>query len=150
MWEGNELIVNPRILLVEDNVELRQTMRAWLAPLFPEWTFEETNCAEAAVGIVALRPPGIVLMGFKLPGLNGIEATRQIKASAPQVQVIVVTVYDEADYEADAQAAGAAGYVCKRRMHAELVPLLRKLVNEAAAGKSPRELELPGTERPNK
>ena len=50
---------NSRILLVEDDVEGRETMRAWLAPLFSEWTFEEVNCAEAALGIIALRKDGI-------------------------------------------------------------------------------------------
>jgi DNA-binding NarL/FixJ family response regulator len=124
------------MLLVEDDEELRQAIRAWLAPLFPEWTFEETNCAEAAMGIVVLRPPALVLMDFKLPGLNGIEATRRIKANAPQVHVVIVTVHEEAAYQADAQAAGAAGYVCKRRMHTELVPLLRKLLHAPAAEKN--------------
>jgi DNA-binding NarL/FixJ family response regulator len=103
------------MLLVEDDVKVRQTMRAWLAPLFPERTFEETNCAEAASGIVARRPPKIVLMDFRLPGLNGIEATRRIKASAPQVQVVTVTVHEEAAYQTEALAAGTAGYVRKRR-----------------------------------
>ena len=122
---------NSCILLVEDDEELRPAMRAWLAPLFPEWTFEETNCAEAALDLVALRPPALVLMDFKLPGMNGIEATRRIKVSAPHVQVVIVTILEESAYQADAQAAGAAGYVCKRRMHTELVPLLRRLMKGA-------------------
>ena len=86
---------NSCILLVEDDEELRPAMRAWLAPLFPEWTFEETNCAEAALDLVALRPPALVLMDFKLPGMNGIEATRRIKVSAPHVQVVIVTILEE-------------------------------------------------------
>lgn len=124
-----------RILLVEDDEELRQAMRAWLAPLFPDWTFEETHCAEAAIRISAQRPPALVLMDFKLPDLNGIEATRRIKAGAPQVEVIIVTVYEEAAYRENAAAAGAAGYVSKRRMYADLVPLLRKLLPAPAVAR---------------
>jgi CheY-like chemotaxis protein len=45
------------ILLVDDDQELRQAMRAWLAPLFAEWTFEEAACVNAAIGIVALHQP---------------------------------------------------------------------------------------------
>lgn len=123
---------NSLILLVEDDVEVREAMHAWLAPLFPEWTFEETNCAEAAMGVVALRSPALIIMDFRLPRLNGIEATRQIKTNAPQVKVVIVSIHEAAAYQAEALAAGAAGYVCKRRMHAELVPLLRKLLHSPA------------------
>jgi DNA-binding NarL/FixJ family response regulator len=137
------------ILLVEDDAELRQAMRDWLAPLFPEWTFEETNCAEAAMGIVVLRPPALVLMDFKLPGLNGIEATRRLKVNAPALPVVIVTVYEDAAYRADAEAAGAAGYICKRRMHADLVPLLRRLLS-GALREMPGENEQPGEEPPGR
>ena len=124
------------ILLVDDDQELRQAMRAWLAPLFPEWTFEETNCAEAALGDVALHLPALVLMDFKVPRINGIEATRRMKVNAPQLPVVIVTVYEDAAYQADALAAGAAGYVCKRQMHANLVPLMRELLPSPTADKN--------------
>lgn len=78
--------------------------------------------------MACLEPPDLVLMDIGLPNMNGLQATKQIKTVAPLAQVIVVTVHDAAEYRADAAAAGASGYVLKRHVTTELVPLMQRLL----------------------
>ena len=67
-------------------------------------------------------------MDLGLPGMNGIETTRQLKAMMPQAQVVMLTVHEASDYRAAARAAGASGFVPKRTVHTELAPLLESLL----------------------
>jgi DNA-binding response OmpR family regulator len=66
-------------------------------------------------------------MDIKLPQMDGIEATRRIKAISPQSRVVMLTIYEASDYQAAASAAGADANVPKRTMHSELVPAMNKL-----------------------
>jgi DNA-binding NarL/FixJ family response regulator len=66
-----------------------------------------------AVEMVARRTPDLVLMDLKMPILNGIEATRQIRAKYPAVKVLVLTTYDDDEWVFDAIQAGASGYLLK-------------------------------------
>jgi DNA-binding NarL/FixJ family response regulator len=85
-----------------------------------------------AVELVQKSPPDLVLMDLKMPGLNGIEATRQIRAHYPQVKVLVLTTYDDDEWLFDAIRAGASGYLLKDTPRAEVI----KAVKGTAAGKS--------------
>jgi len=66
-----------------------------------------------AVELVARKSPDLVLMDLKMPGVNGIEATRQIHARYPDVKVLVLTTYDDDEWVFDAIRAGASGYLLK-------------------------------------
>ena len=66
-----------------------------------------------AVELVAQHQPDLVLMDLKMPGMNGIEATRQIRTHYPAVKVLVLTTYDDDEWVFDAIRAGAAGYLLK-------------------------------------
>ena len=66
-------------------------------------------------------PPDLVLMDINLPGINGIEATRQIRAAHPEVAVILLSTYSEADLPADARDCGALAYVHKEDFGPALV-----------------------------
>jgi DNA-binding NarL/FixJ family response regulator len=61
--------------------------------------------------------------------MNGIEATRRIKAAAPTAQVVMLTIHEDEAYRADAAAAGASAYVPKRLMQTELLPALEALLS---------------------
>jgi DNA-binding NarL/FixJ family response regulator len=72
-------------------------------------------------------------MDIRLPGMSGIEATRQIKAILPSVQIVMLTIHEDDSYRADAMAAGASAYVEKQAMHTKLIPALAALLANAAA-----------------
>jgi DNA-binding NarL/FixJ family response regulator len=73
---------------------------------------EATNGAEA-VDAARTLDPDVILMDHRMPGVNGIEATRRIKATHPNIQVIVLTIYDDAALLEDAENAGAYCYLVK-------------------------------------
>jgi DNA-binding NarL/FixJ family response regulator len=85
-----------------------------------------------AVELAAQKQPDLVLMDLKMPGMNGIEATRQIRTRHPAVKVLVLTTYDDDEWVFDAVRAGAAGYLLKDTPREELI----KAVKETVLGKS--------------
>ena len=120
----------PAILIVEDHDGVRAGLRTWLSEVFPQYHFLEAKDGETAVSVAAKERPALAVMDIRMPGINGIEATRRIKATAPETRVVMHTILDEAEYRAEAQAAGASAYVSKMRAHSELVPAMRKLLTE--------------------
>jgi len=103
-----------RLLLVDDH----EIVRAGLRMLFSaEPTVEiigEAASGEAAVAAVEDLEPDVVLMDVAMPGIGGVEATRRIKASHPQVAVLALTMHEDEEYFFEMLAAGASGYVPKR------------------------------------
>ena len=81
-----------------------------------------------AVELVAQHQPDLILMDLKMPGMNGIEATRQIRAHYPEVKVLVLTTYDDDEWVFDAIRAGAAGYLLKDTPRAEVIKAVRGTV----------------------
>jgi len=121
---------NGSILIVEDNDAVRNSLYEWLSGAFPNCRFMKTKSGERAVGLVSIDPPNIVLMDVGLPQMNGIEATRRIKEKLPATEVVILTVYEDEAYQADAAAAGASAYILKRKIISDLVPeLSRRLAN---------------------
>ena len=116
------------ILIVDDSNVLRCSLRNWLKSVFPYCSIEESESGEEAFDRVLKEFYGIVLMDIRLPGINGIEATRKIKAFAPETRVVMLTHHEDAQYRADAFSAGASAYVSKRKMHTDLVPVLTTLL----------------------
>ena len=122
-----------RVLIADDH----QVVRAGLARLLEGWP-TMTVVATAGDGLEAVRlagahEPDVVLMDLSMPGLSGVEATRQIVAASPKVQVIVLTSFDEAATISAALDAGAVGYLLKDSDPADL----RRGIESAAAGGSP-------------
>ncbi len=101
------------VLIVDDHTVAREGLRAML-----ETDQQVEVVGEAADGLEALELveklcPKIVLMDFRLPRMDGLEATRRIKAAYPATSVIMVTSYDDDPLVVDAVLAGAAGYLLK-------------------------------------
>ncbi len=78
-----------------------------------------------AVELVEKEAPDLVLMDLKMPGVNGIEATRRIRARYPSTKVLVLTTYDDDEWIFDAIRAGASGYLLKDTPHAEVVAAVK-------------------------
>jgi DNA-binding NarL/FixJ family response regulator len=116
------------ILIVEDHDAVRRSLRDWLQVEFPQCRVIEAASGEEAMALIRTESPRLVVMDITLPGMNGIEATRQIKASLPSVQIVMLTIHEDDTYRTDATAAGASAYVPKRVMQTELVLTLAALL----------------------
>lgn len=124
-----------QILIVDDRAVVRKELRHLL-----ELTERVTVTGEAADGWEAVRQaaqlnPDIVLMDLEMPGLDGFEAARQIKARRLARTVIVFTVYGDANSRQKALAAGADAFVVKGTDLDELLALFEQLAGQAAEGK---------------
>jgi DNA-binding NarL/FixJ family response regulator len=82
----------------------------------------------AAVEMVEKKTPDLVLMDLKMPVMNGVEATRQIRTKYPQVKVLVLTTYDDDEWVFDAIQAGASGYLLKDTPRNEVIKAIRGTV----------------------
>ena len=81
----------------------------------------EASSGHEAIEMVDRLHPDLVLMDINMPQMNGIEATRQILAAHPGTVVILCSTYDRRDLPAEAGASGAAGYVNKEQLGADLL-----------------------------
>jgi len=94
-----------------------------------------------AVELAAKKQPDLILMDLKMPGTNGIEATRQIRAKFPDIRILVLTTYDDDEWLFDAIRAGASGYLLKDTPRQKIVEAIRgtmegkSFVDPAVAGK---------------
>ncbi len=129
-----------RVLIVEDNPTIRQMMHGIVSPLAEE-VYE---CADGAQAPAAYQThhPDVVLMDIALGAVDGITATRRIRAADPTAQIIIVTMYDEADLREAAQAAGATGYVLKDNLLE-----LRKWLQPLNANETTNPTPLPVAEK---
>ena len=120
------------ILIVEDHPVVRAALRDWLSVVFPDCACLEAVSGEDAVQLAVAQTPAIVLMDIGMGPMNGIEATRRIKAAAPQTEVVMLSIHEANSYQNAALAAGASAYVTKRMMHADLLPVMRRLLTGPA------------------
>ena len=119
--------VRLRILLVDDQPLIRRGLRIWLE-LEPDVEIAgEASSGQEAIELARSLAPEVVLMDVEMPGMNGIAATAAIRAAAPQTQVVVQSLHDDAPTRVRALAAGAAAFVGKGTGEAELLATIRRL-----------------------
>lgn len=132
VWgEGRHILAT--ILIVEDHDDVRRAMRDWLQVEFPQCRVIAAASGEEAIAFARVESPRLIVMDIRLPGMNGIETTRQIKVALPFAQIVMLTTHTGDIYRADAKAAGANAYVTKQKMHSELVPMLTALLASCSA-----------------
>ena len=113
------------ILLAENHVVVRESIRRFLER---EANFEvvgEAGDGEEAVQMASQLKPDVIVMDISMPKLNGIEATKQIKALQPSAVVLILTAYDYEQYIFPLLEAGAAGYLLKDVSSRELVSAIQ-------------------------
>jgi DNA-binding NarL/FixJ family response regulator len=121
------------VSIVEDNDQLRGTLARVLGRAEGFQCVGQHASAEAALEALPKEKPAVVLMDINLPGMNGVECVRKLKQLLPEVQVMMLTVYEDTDNIFNALAAGATGYMLKRTPRDELLAAIR----EVHAGGSP-------------
>jgi DNA-binding NarL/FixJ family response regulator len=118
-----------RILIVDDHPIFRDGLRALLHSVDDTQVVGEATSGEEAIALVATVQPDVVLMDIKMLGLNGIEATRAITRAFPQVQVLMLTMFEDDDSVFAAVRAGASGYLLKGARQEETLRAIRAVAN---------------------
>lgn len=120
------------VMLVDDHDMVRQGVRAFLEAQLDLNIVSEASSGEEAVRLAQEYIPDVVLMDLVMPGMNGVDATREIKRVSPRTQVVILTSYHEDENIFPALRAGAISYTLKDIRSAELAEIIRK----AARGES--------------
>jgi DNA-binding NarL/FixJ family response regulator len=126
---ADEPVKNVRVLLAEDHVITRQGIRRVLEDEPGIDVVGEAGDGEEAVQLATETHPDVVIMDIAMPKLNGIEATRRIKAVHPTTAVLILSAYDDDEYVFGLLEAGAAGYLLKTVAGDELVRAVRSVFN---------------------
>ena len=102
-----------RVIICDDQALIRDSLEMLLSLDKDIDVVGQAQDGAEALELVAQHRPDLVLMDLKMPGMNGIEATRQIRTHYPAVKVLVLTTYDDDEWVFDAIRAGASGYLLK-------------------------------------
>ena len=117
------------MLLVDDQPLLRRGFRMIIEAEGDLTVTAEAGDGDEAVGLARRDPPDVVLMDIRMPGTDGIEATRRIIAADPAVRVLVLTTFDLDEYAFGALRAGASGFLLKDVRPAELITAIRTVAS---------------------
>jgi DNA-binding NarL/FixJ family response regulator len=110
-----------RVLIVDDQVLVRAGFKMILQEQADIRVVGEAGDGEQALGLVRTLKPDVVLMDIRMPGMDGIEATRRITSERLPSRVVILTTYDLDEYVFDALGAGATGFLLKHVPPEELV-----------------------------
>ena len=147
------------VLLVDDHSLVRRGFRRMLEDEPDIDVIGEAADGEEAVKLARSLKPRVIVMDCALPGINGLQATRKILESAPETQVLMLSMHTEETWVRQALDAGARGYVLKNAMDLELGSAIRRIVSgetvldaqlekqeslkgERSSGLTPREVEI--------
>ncbi len=121
-----------RVVLADDHPAFRAGLRLMLSDQPGVTVVGEAESGEGVVDLVAMERPDVVLMDIRMPGLDGIEATRRIVRDRPETGVVVLTMFEDDDTVFAAMRAGARGYLLKEADGEEIV----RAITAIAAGEA--------------
>ena len=121
-----------RILLVDDQALFREGLRTLLSVQRDLEVVGEAANGEEALRVACALRPAVVLMDMRMPVLDGVAATRRLRADQPECRVIALTTFDDDEYVFEGLRAGAVGYLLKDAPSEKLVEAIRA----AARGES--------------
>jgi DNA-binding NarL/FixJ family response regulator len=117
------------IMIVEDDGAVRDGLKFLINGSEGYTCIAACPSAEEALRVISQHQPQVVLMDINLPGMNGIECVVGIKNTYPEIQVMMLTVFDNTDEIFKSLAAGATGYMLKKTPPAKLLEAISELVN---------------------
>ena len=114
-----------KVAIVDDDEGIRTSLAALIRRAPALKLAGDYPDAETALKEIPRHPPDVVLMDINLPGIKGVECVRQLKSTLPQVQFLMLTVYEDSDSLFNSLKAGASGYLLKRTASARLLEAIR-------------------------
>ncbi len=118
-----------KLLLVDDQSIVRQGLRMRLLMEPDIVVIGEASSGEQALELVDVLSPDIVLMDVEMPGMDGVTTTATLRANTPQCAVVIMSIHDDTQTRARAQAAGAAAFVEKRGAVETLLATIRQVAS---------------------
>lgn len=125
-----------KVLIVDDHSLFRDGLRAMIQASPEIMLIGEAESGEEAIQLAVDLQPDVILMDIQMPGINGIEATRQIVKMSPHIAILVVTMLEDDSSVFAAMRAGAKGYILKGAKHTDLLRAI-KVVTDGEAIFSP-------------
>ncbi len=142
-----------KILIADDHAIVREGLKQILAETPDMIVADEASNGQELIAKMEKSEVDVVLLDISMPGRNGIEVLKQLKAERPRVSVLILSMYSEEQYAMRALRAGASGYLTKESAPDELIEAIRrvskgrKYISPSVAEKLAVNLE-PGTEKP--
>jgi two-component system response regulator NreC len=120
--------MNLKILIAEDHLIVREGLHVLINQQADMEIVGEAENGKAAIELARKLKPGVIIMDVSMPGMNGIEATRQIKTEMPDIKVIALSAYDNREYVMGMVKAGVSGYLLKDCAFEELISAIRTVL----------------------
>ncbi len=122
-----------RVLIVDDSVHFLEVEKRFLA-MQPELTIVgSATSGEAAISQTDHLHPDLILMDLTMPGMNGLQATRQIKNQPNAPRIIIVTLHDQNAYRTMSETVGADGFITKDNFGEPLIKMIHTLFRQTSA-----------------
>ena len=119
-----------RVLVVDDHMVIRRGINSILQA-WPQWEVSgEAASGEEAIRLAEDLKPDVIIMDISMPGMGGLEATKIIHKSHPQVKILLLTLHDSLEWVETALRAGARGYVLKSDAEGELMRALNIVASD--------------------
>lgn len=120
--------------IVEDDSSYRRTLKRLLDG-DPQWVCERTfaSCGKLFEALATQSHPDLLLMDLGLPGMGGVEGIRKLATLAPEIVVLVITVFEDKEKVLEALEAGAAGYLLKTACAGEIIQAVKQVLSGGAA-----------------
>ncbi len=122
-----------QVLIVEDNRPYREAFREKLLGHFPSITIQEAGDGEEALQRINGRPPDLIFMDIRLPGVNGLQLTRRIKKDLPHIRIAIVTSYDLPEYQQAAIQYGADRFFVKDLLNWDEIEVFMRSIRDGKA-----------------
>lgn len=122
-----------KVALCEDNTDYRESLLQFIEDTQGFTVTQALSSAENILEKIAAHLPDVILMDIDMPGINGIKATHLIKQHYPQVNILILTVYEDDQKIFDAILAGATGYLLKKTEPSRILDAITEVQNGGAS-----------------